>query len=160
MRRTYRVRRGGTEGRLRVYHVVPKTCARSAMKRKEAALDLYNAILGSFLFVSPWLFAMNSAPARADAFLSGVALVLASLAAIVAFREWEEWVNLAIGCWLLASPYVLDFPHKAGMHVAIAIGAAVTFLSLIELWLIHNPGWVEQGWDGQVQERDRSPGRG
>jgi hypothetical protein len=83
------------------------------MQRHEAPLDLYKAILGAYLFVSP--------------------------AAIVAFREWEEWINLAIGCWVLVSPFVLGFPHASGMHVAVAVGSVVVFLSLLELWLIHNP---------------------
>jgi SPW repeat-containing protein len=121
------------------------------MKRREAVFDLYNVILGAFLFVSPWLFAYGYEPAREDAFASGTLLALASLAAIAAFREWEEWVNLAIGLWVLASPFVLHFPHKSGMHVAIAVGAVVTYLTLLELWLIRNPGWVEQGG---AQERD------
>ena len=113
------------------------------MKRREAVLDLYNAALGAFLFVSPWLFAMSYGPARLDAFASGAILVAASLLAITAFREWEEWVNLVIGLWLLASPWLLGFPHRAGMHVAVGVGAVVTFVSLLELWLIHNPGWTE-----------------
>jgi hypothetical protein len=117
---------------------------RLSIKRREAALDLYNMILGSFLFVSPWLFAFNSGAAREDAFVAGALVVLVSMLAIAVFAEWEQWVNLAIGCWLLVSPFVLDLPHKSGMHVAIAVGATVTFVSLLELWLIHNPGWIEQ----------------
>ncbi len=123
------------------------------MKRQEAALDLYNLILGSFLFVSPWLFAFGYGPARADAFLCGALLMLGSLAAIAAFREWEEWVNLAIGLWILVSPFVLYFPHKAGMHVAIFVGAVVTYLALLELWLIHNPGWTESSGTPQPPRR-------
>jgi len=50
---------------------------------------------------------------------------------------------------------VLGVPHHtAGMHVAVTVGAAVTFLSLLELWLIHNPGWGEQGGaEDQAQRR-------
>lgn len=113
------------------------------MKRREAVLDLYNAALGAFLFASPWLFAFNYAPARADAFLSGAVLMLVSLVAIAAFREWEEWVNLAIGCWILASPWVLGFPHSSGMHVATAVGAVVVFLSLLELFLVRHLDQVD-----------------
>jgi hypothetical protein len=113
------------------------------MQRHEAPLDLYNAILGAFLFVSPWLFATGHGPAREGAFAAGMLLMLVSLLAIVAFREWEEWLNLAIGCWILVSPFVLDFPHNAGMHVAVFVGAVVVFLSLLELWLIHEQEWDE-----------------
>jgi hypothetical protein len=116
-----------------------------AMQRREAVLDIYNAVLGAFLFISPWLFAYSYGPARADAFAAGAVLALVSLLAIAAFREWEEWVNLAIGCWILASPFVLEFPHRSAMHVAVGVGAAVVFLALLELFLVHHPGWPDQG---------------
>ena len=77
-------------------------------------------------------------------FAAGAVLMLVSLLAIAAFREWEEWVNLAIGCWVIASPWILDFPHRSAMHVAVLIGSIVVFLSLLELWLIHNPRWLDQ----------------
>ena len=123
---------------------------RCAMKRYEASFDLYNAVLGAFLFVSPWLFAFGYEPARESAFASGALLVLISLLAIVAFREWEEWINLAIGCWILASPWVLQFPHRSSMHVATAVGAIVVYLSVVELWLIHNPGWTSRTHEPQA----------
>src|ERR1700749_2295651 len=56
-----------------------------AMHRREAALDLYNAILGAFLAVSPWLFDYAYGPNRDGAFASGVLLTLMSLLAITAF---------------------------------------------------------------------------
>jgi hypothetical protein len=130
-----------------------------AVKRREAALDVYNVILGSFLFVSPWLFAFGSGSAREGAFAAGAVVVLVSMLAIAAFAEWEEWINLAIGCWLLASPFVLHLPHKAGMHVTLAVGAIVAFLSLLELWLIHNPGWIEQGAVPDRQRDQQTGGR-
>ena len=69
-------------------------------------------ILGALLFVSPWLLSRSFASARADAFAGGALLVLVSLLAIAAFREWEERINLAIGCWILASPFLLHFPAQ------------------------------------------------
>ena len=115
-----------------------------AIKRREAALDLYTAILGAFLCVSPWLFAYRDGLAREATLVTGTILLVVSLLAIVAFREWEEWFNLAIGVWLLAAPFALGFPHHSpGMHIAVGVGAAVTFLALLELWLIHSPGWVD-----------------
>ena len=123
-----------------------------AIKRREAALDIYTAMFGAFLCVSPWLFAYHDRLAREATLATGAALLAVSLLAVVAFREWEEWINLAIGLWLLAAPFALGFPHHApAMHVAIGIGAAVTFLALLELWLIHNPDW----FDG-VEPRDHS----
>ena len=60
-----------------------------------------------------------------------------SLAALIAFADWEEWAALAMGLWLLASPWVLGFPHAAAMKIHIGVGLVVAYLAGLELWLIH-----------------------
>jgi predicted MFS family arabinose efflux permease len=103
--------------------------------RRESAIDLYNLLFGVFLFASPWLFAYVSEKVRFDVWISGAAVVAVSIAAIVAFSDWEEWFNLALGVWLMGSPWVLGFTHTRPMHVCIAIGAMVAFVAALELWL-------------------------
>ena len=44
-----------------------------------------------------------------------------AVAAIVAFTEWEEWVNLALGVWVFLAPWVLSFTgvtYALWAHVA------------------------------------------
>ena len=72
--------------------------------RRNAILEVYQLVLAIFLFVSPWLFAFAQGTLRVDAWI-GAALVFAiSFAALVAFREWEEWINCILGLWIAASP--------------------------------------------------------
>lgn len=104
--------------------------------RRTSALDCYSGLLGIFLTASPWLFAYASERARIDIWVSGAAITLLSIAAVVIFAVWEEWLNLALGLWLMASPFVLDFVHTRAMHVTIGLGAVVTFLAALELWLV------------------------
>jgi hypothetical protein len=104
--------------------------------RDAAVLDLYNVALGAFLAVSPWLFAYSRSVVRDDAWLAGAAVVALSIASIVAFAEWEEWVNVAIGLWMIASPWVLGFQHTAAMHVSIAVGCLVAYLAALELGVV------------------------
>jgi SPW repeat len=61
-----------------------------------------------------------------------------SLAAVVAFSSWEEWANLLVGIWLIISPWMLGFAHTSAMHFSIGVGAAVTFLAALELWLVYD----------------------
>jgi hypothetical protein len=105
--------------------------------RSESALDIYNVVLAIVLLASPWLFSLTNGTARMDFWISGAAIIAISLAAIIAFATWEEWVNLLFGLWLIASPWILGFSHARAMHFAVAIGAAVTFLALLELWLTY-----------------------
>jgi hypothetical protein len=107
------------------------------MRRREAVIDLYKAILGAFLFTSPWLFAFPFYAMRFDAWIDGAILSLLSITTLFIFAEWEEWVNLFIGFWLLISPWILSFQHTSAMHVCVGVGTIVVYLSIVELWLIH-----------------------
>ncbi|MGJ4897997.1 MULTISPECIES: SPW repeat protein [unclassified Bradyrhizobium] len=110
-----------------------------------SALDLYTLGCGLFLAVAPWLFGFVGSAGRIDAELAGAALVVLSLGGLLAFADWEEWLKVALGVWLIAAPWLLGFVHTSAMHVSIAIGIAVTFLSLLELWLAHDPDFAGDG---------------
>jgi SPW repeat len=103
--------------------------------RDESVLDIYNFLLASVLLILPWFLVRASEAARIDLRVSAAAIICLSLAAMVAFSYWEEWANLALGLWLVASPWLLGFAHTRAMHFAIGIGAAVAFLAGIELFL-------------------------
>jgi SPW repeat len=105
--------------------------------RRIAALDCYSGAFGLFLFVSPWLFAYVSEKARVDIWTTGAAIAVLSIAAIVAFSDWEEWTNLLLGLWLIVSPWALGFVHSRAMHVTILIGVLVACFAALELWLVH-----------------------
>jgi SPW repeat-containing protein len=121
--------------------------------RRESVLDLYNLLLAMFLFISPWLFARANGTAAVDLRMSGAAIAILSLAAILAFSKWEEWINLLVGIWLIVSPWVLGFPHTRAMHFSIAVGAAVAFFAALELWLIYDATHQET----THQEEEPSP---
>lgn len=106
-------------------------------RRSEYPLDVYKLGLGAFVFLSPWLFSLTYGPARIESIISGAAVVLLSLAALVIFADWEEWAMLVIGVWLVVSPWILGFPNAAAMKIHIAAGLVVAFLAGLELWLIH-----------------------
>jgi len=101
----------------------------------ESILDLYNLLLAVVLFASPWFFAHASRTAGLDLWLSSAAIIILSLAAMIAYSTWEEWINLALGLWLVVSPYLLGFAHTRAMHYAIGIGSAIAFFAGLELWL-------------------------
>jgi hypothetical protein len=104
--------------------------------RSESSLDLYKLALGGFLFVSPWLFAFAYSPARLDAWVGGLILMAASVAALVAFKDWEEWLTLALGLWLIAAPWLLGLPSLA-TKVHVGVGLICAYLAALELWFLH-----------------------
>ena len=104
--------------------------------RSESVLDLYNLSFGLFLFVSPWLFAYASESARIEVWTIGALITAISIGAVVAFADWEEWINFLLGVWLMVSPWILGFVHTRAMHVSIGVGAMVAFFAVLELWLV------------------------
>jgi hypothetical protein len=117
-----------------------------AKRRPEAILDVYTLVLGTALFVSPWLFAFAHGTAAVDARAGGAAIAAASIAALLVFSEWEEWVTLLAGLWMAASPFALGFEHTTAMHLCIGIGLAVSFIAALDIWLIHyRPRSMERG---------------
>jgi hypothetical protein len=116
---------------------MPTREAGTGKRRPEAILDVYKLLLGVLLFVSPWLFAFAHGAAGLDARAVGAAIAVASLAALLAFAEWEEWIVLLAGLWMTASPFILGYEHTTAMHVSIGIGLTVSYLALLDLWLIH-----------------------
>jgi hypothetical protein len=117
---------------------VVKSLEKSQMGwRRESALDVYTGSFGLFLFVSPWLFEYDNEVTRIDVWASGAAITAISIAAILAFSDWEAWLNLLLGLWSIVSPWALGFIHNRAMHVSIGLGAMVAFVAALELWLVN-----------------------
>jgi hypothetical protein len=106
--------------------------------RRESVLDVYNLALAMLLFASPWLFTGPKGVPALDIWASSAAIAAISLAAIFAFAKWEEWANLGLGIWLVASPWILGFTHTSAMHFCVGIGAAVAFMAILELLVLYD----------------------
>jgi hypothetical protein len=108
--------------------------------RQETIIDFIKLALAAFLILTPWVFGFTSAAAASrNAWVSGAVIGLASLAAIIALADWEEWVSLAFGLWVAISPWVLGFHATviSAMRVDLAIGFAVALFAAAELWMMH-----------------------
>jgi SPW repeat len=112
--------------------------------RRESVLDLYTLVLALVLLASPWLFTLTNPAGKADLLASGVAIAVIALGAIVAYASWEEWMNLVLGLWLVASPWLLGFTHTRAMHFSIGLGALVAFLAVLELWLNYEATYLSR----------------
>lgn len=94
------------------------------------------AVIGIWTFLSPWLLGSAAgltigANVAWSLHILGLAIAVAGIAALVAYRLWEEWVEVVLGLLLLASPWVLHFRDFVGLRWnAIVMGLAVTLLAL------------------------------
>jgi hypothetical protein len=90
--------------------------------------------LGLWLILSPWTLMFWTQPrALENAVISAFLLLLVEVVTLSAFRLWEEWINVALGAWLVVSPYVLGLGGAATTADFIVVGALVVILALNEL---------------------------
>lgn len=93
--------------------------------------DAVALILGVVLIASPWIMGFAGVSvAMWNAVLLGALIVLMAVMAIVNFHEWEEWADIAIGLWLVVSPWALGFatayevgPTGAATWTFVVLGA-------------------------------------
>jgi len=110
-------------------------------KLKEGAVDVINFILAVFLFLTPWIFGfMSEHTAAGNAWVIGVVMGIVAIVALTKFAEWEEWVNLLLGVWVVVSPWVLGFVvTTAATWVHVIVGLIVAILAAVKLWQLRQP---------------------
>ena len=117
-------------------------------RKTEAFIDISNLALGVFLFLSPWIFGFTSDLGWHTSWMAGTAISVIAIfsigdlfasVTIPSFIETEEWLNLAIGLWLAACPWILRFHgDPVAMQVHLAVGLVIAAIAVVELWVMHH----------------------
>jgi hypothetical protein len=113
----------------------------TSRRSQETAIDVVNLIAGLVLVISPWVLGFAGVSFAWNAWIVGVVVALVAIGALVAFQQWEVWVNLVLGLWAIFSPWVLGFAGNTGaMAVHVIVGIVVAVLAAVELYLAtHRP---------------------
>jgi hypothetical protein len=93
--------------------------------------------LGLWLAVSPWAAGYHEYEAATmNAIFVGLGLAIASHFECVACDDLPvEWLNLAVGLWLVWAPFMFDMGSRVAMANSIAVGAFVALLAASALSL-------------------------
>lgn len=98
-----------------------------------------NVLLGVWTFITPWI--MNSKlltdmekMMHWNSWLVGATLVISAGTAIQNLQPWEERANLALGLWLILSPWIMGYSHEPILlWNSIVVGAVVVSMSALAL---------------------------
>lgn len=72
--------------------------------------DWANLLLAACLFISPWALAYSADRTPTwNAWACAVIIALLALSALNFLKEWEEWLNLIVGAWVVIAPWALGF---------------------------------------------------
>jgi hypothetical protein len=83
-------------------------------------------LLGIWLLLSPWALRYSyESAATANAVAVGALIIAVGLVTLSAFRRWEEWLNVALGAWLLISSWVLGVTSTAAKINFVVLGILV-----------------------------------
>lgn len=114
------------------------------MRQMKHWQDPVNALLGAWLILSPWALGVQADPLAMWNFVAvGVLLLATAVGAIFVPKAWEEWFEVALGAWLIASPWMLGFAAvEPAMQNAVISGLAVVVMALWVLATDENySGW-------------------
>ena len=65
----------------------------------------------------------------------GAAIAVIAIAAVARFHQAEEWVNLLLGLWAIAAPWLLGFAAVTGAAaVHVIVGVVVAAIAAYRLW--------------------------
>jgi SPW repeat len=104
--------------------------------------DWVTLAVGIWLLFSPWLLGFYTAiPAASwNFFIAGIAFAIFAAFGLNLRTAWETWVNLGLGIWMIASPWVLGFRGTiAARDGAIIVGVVVMVMAVWTLAERHTP---------------------
>lgn len=123
--------------------------------QKSGWQDWANIVLAVLLFITPWVFQFTTptdttgasettavSAAAWNAWVSALVVTALAAAALLRFAEWEEWLNAAVGIWLVVSPWLLGYVALAeAMWSAIVLGALIAISSSWKALETRSGGW-------------------
>jgi SPW repeat len=98
--------------------------------------DWISMLMGVLIVISPWMAnAVDSQFVVMNTIIVGVLVLSLAQMEIMVPRASEEWLELACGLWLTASPFVFGYASSGGLsYWHFVLGALVVLLAVIELW--------------------------
>ncbi len=108
--------------------------AQSAFSFPKQWEDWTSWTLGLWLLLSPWALFFDGEPrALENALAVGARVIIAEIVELSIFRDWEEWINVALGAWLAISPWTLGIANPGARWNFLIIGIAILALALYEI---------------------------
>lgn len=97
------------------------------MRREQRWQDWVALVFGVWFFISPWILGFADMEMAAwNSYIIGIAVAVFSIIALARPQQWEEWVNILLGIWLILSPFVLGFAESTSpLANAIILGLLI-----------------------------------
>ena len=104
----------------------------AAFSMPEGWEDWTTLVIGLWLFASPWILRVDDPEAAENFLVVGTLVITFELVTFYTLRVWEEWINIVLGLWLIASSFAIS--GFAAVANAVVCGALLLAVSLYEMW--------------------------
>jgi hypothetical protein len=96
--------------------------------------DWCSWLLGVWLCLAPWALQFNLEPtATWTSVIMGIVIVFVERMTLSFYQTSEEWINVALGAWVVISPWVLSIMVPAARNNLVFVGLLVMALAFFEL---------------------------
>lgn len=112
---------------------------RQIVRDEQRWQDWVNIVLGGWLILAPFIgIGVNHDIAAWNSYVAGAVVAIFTIAALARPQLWEEWLNLIVGLWLIAAPFVLGYTQQTGpmwnqIIVGLLIGADALWAA-VQIW--------------------------
>jgi hypothetical protein len=98
--------------------------------------DWIGMLMGVLIGISPWLAEQQAEPAVMwNAVLVGALVLGLSQLEYVSLQRWQETGEIALGLWLIVSPFTFGYAEAGPLRYwHFVLGAIVAMLAALELW--------------------------
>lgn len=98
--------------------------------------DWLSMLVGVLIGLSPWLAGQQDDQAVMwNAILVGALVLGLAQLEYVSLQRWEEIGEIALGLWLIASPFIFGYADADDLRYwHFVLGAVVVLLAIFELW--------------------------
>ncbi|MFL6790939.1 MAG: SPW repeat protein [Bradyrhizobium sp.] len=104
--------------------------------------DWFGMLLGVLIVVSPWFPMQSSQVVDSErsvmilnTFVIGMLVFGLAQLEYVALQRWEEVAEIALGLWLMASPFIFGYSGDDMLRIwHITLGGIVLLLGALQLW--------------------------
>ena len=91
---------------------------------------VFAMVFGGFMLAGGHFDVIIKAAPMEFMMIFGAAVVVFAVLALFVPKRWEEWTNLILGLWLIASPWILAFQsYTVAAANMVVVGAVIVVFS-------------------------------
>jgi len=130
------------------------------MNQLGRSCDIAMLLIGTGLFISPWILGFGAAvpdlPTQ-TAVVIGAGIAVSSLATLIAFETWELYIVAVFAAGSITSPWMLGIPDRTAIGTLVLAGVSTLAISITRIVLVRRLESASAGRKASQMASDQFP---